>query len=68
MWVYTDFVKHNLHQATLRNGSELLVIQPKDLQELSDYFRGGQWVLSLVGDGMSADEARYRAVVERYFP
>lgn len=67
-WYLADYSADIELKAPAEYKDQLMVVQPKDLQELSDYFRGGRWVLSLVGDGMSADEARYRAVVERYFP
>lgn len=66
-WYLADYSSDIELETPANYKALLLAVQPKDLAVLNDYFRGGRWVLSLVGDGMSADEARYRAVVEKHF-
>lgn len=45
---------------------QLQAVRPEDLKRLSGMFTSGRWVLSLVGQGIKDDEAKYRDVVRTY--
>ncbi len=46
--------------------AQLSAVQPSDLATISELLTSGKWVLSLVGQGIKDDEAKYRDVVRKY--